>query len=140
MKRLVLQRISDDGQTTFGVFILDNKPICLSIENTWKFNKPNISCVPAGLYTCSILTTTKASGKTYRLDMKEMNLITGITRYAVDLHPGNDHTDTEGCILPVTYFAIINGVYGGARSVPAFRNLMNHLGEDTIELEIRRVP
>lgn len=140
MKKVILQRVVDDGQTTFGVISVDNRPICLSIENTWKDNRPNVSCVPAGLYPCNRLVTTKAHGPTFRLNMTEMNRLTGITRFNVDIHPGNDHTDTEGCILPVRYFATIHGVYGGAYSVYAFRDLMKAIGPDAeIELGIRNI-
>lgn len=140
MKRLILQRIADDGETTFGVFTYNNTPICLSIENTWKYNKPFISCVPPGLYTCNKMVTSKAKGLTFRLDMLEMNLLTGIVRTACDMHPGNTHKNTEGCILPVTYFRTIGAVYGGALSVNAFKKLMAvFANEETIELEIRRI-
>lgn len=140
MKRLILQRIADDGNTTFGVFTYNNSPICLSIENTWKQNRPYVSCVPPGLYTCNRLNTSKARGPTFRLDMSLMNSLTGIKRTACDMHPGNTYTDTEGCLLPVMYFTMIHGMYGGAQSVKAFNLLMGVLGgEESIELEIRRV-
>ena len=139
MKKVLLQRVIDDGKTTYGVLSVDNKPMCLSIENTWKQNKPNVSCVPAGIYTCNSLVTTKASGQTYRLNMTEMNKLTGITRFDVDIHPGNTHADTAGCILPVRFFARIHGVDGGAHSVVAFKDLMRELGGVAdIELEIKR--
>lgn len=138
MKRLILQRIADNGETTFGVFIFENSPVCLCIENTWAFNKPNVSCLPPGLYLCNQLETSKASGLTYRIDTDEMNKITGIVRTECDIHPGNTHVDTLGCLLPVTYFATIHGRYGGARSVEAFKKLMKvFAGDEQIELEIR---
>lgn len=140
MKRLILQRLSDDGDTTFGVFIYNNLPVCLSIENTWKFNQPFVSCVPAGLYVCNKLETTKARGLTFRLDMSEMNRLTGIKRTNCDIHPGNTHKNTEGCLLSVTYFTNIYGIEGGAWSVTAFKKLMKVFeGEGVIELEIRAI-
>lgn len=53
MKRAVLQRIETGDQGTFGILITDDGSWFYSGELPWRDNRSNISCVPAGEYTCT---------------------------------------------------------------------------------------
>jgi hypothetical protein len=151
MKKLILQRVSENADTTFGVFIDGSTgfPICLSIENKWRDNKPNVSCVPTGKYACRKVTSSKVkhfnNGMSYRLDMEEMNKVYREPRNYIDIHLGNAHHDTLGCILPVRWFGSVvvgdlQDVEGGLDSSGAFVNLMSHLdGEEEFQLEIKGI-
>ena len=87
MKKLILKRISENEHATFGVFIFEMIPICVSLELPWRDNDRNISCIPEGMYNCSF------DGDRYLVHHVPH-------RSAVQIHSGNLPRDTRGCILP----------------------------------------
>ena len=136
MKTLVLKRVSNDLDTTFGVLIDYplGEPLCLTIENLWLDNKPFVSCIPEGEYFCRRVISSKTKSKeTFRVDMEQMNKIDNRSRSFIDFHPGNTHYDTAGCILPVMSFHDVlvmkyeEAVFGGVSSLNAFNVFMEHL-------------
>lgn len=104
-----LSRISStlkDG--TFGVLFVDDRPICLSLEETWLNNIPQESCIPEGMYTVR-----KYSGTKY----KDVWQVYGVPkRSAILIHWGNTERNTAGCILMGKYFADFAGTRGVADS------------------------
>ena len=52
MKTLVLKRISRSNVATHGVLILNNRPVCVTLEEPWRDNEKLKSCIPTGVYHC----------------------------------------------------------------------------------------
>ncbi|TQI72269.1 hypothetical protein JM79_3226 [Gramella sp. Hel_I_59] len=96
MKRLLLERISDDGVQTLGrLFVLDNDDMsewdCDTLELPWKRNLQNVSCIPPGTYTVKKRTSAK---------FKNHFHITGVEgRAYILIHAGNYYTEIRGCVM-----------------------------------------
>jgi hypothetical protein len=91
METLELIRVGSSGRGTFGVLRRGQVPFVLTLERPWVDNKQNVSCIPAGIYTCKKVRSPKF-GDTYE--------ITGVPdRTHVLFHKGNTIEDTQGCIL-----------------------------------------
>lgn len=93
---------SPDG--TFGVFVINNKPVCVTCENAWRDNKKALSCIPDGKYH-----VTRHSGTRYK-NVWRLNGVPG--RSAILIHWGNTEADTDGCILVGDSFGNFNGIPG----------------------------
>jgi hypothetical protein len=91
MKYATLMRVSMTDKVTHGVFLFDGKPLCVTLEDPWKNNQRNISCIPTGVYKCVPHNGAKYKG-VWRLEN-----VPG--RSAILIHAGNSTSDTEGCIL-----------------------------------------
>lgn len=93
---------------TSGVFLIDNTPICVTLEETWLNNMPRESCIPEGVYTVR-----KYSGTKY----KNVWQVYGVKgRSAILIHWGNTERHTAGCILMGKYFAQFGNQRGIADS------------------------
>lgn len=94
MKELILSRYYQDDHVTLGmihILGIKHKPI-FTLENPWKGNQTNISCIPAGIYDCEPFSGTK-----YK-DVYVVNNVPG--RSHILFHTGNFESQTRGCILP----------------------------------------
>lgn len=89
---LILNRLNSDLLGTYGVFLVNKKPVCHSYELPWHNNARNISCIPDGSYRV-IKATSPRFGRCFYI--KDVPGRSGIL-----IHPGNTRRDTEGCILP----------------------------------------
>ena len=90
---VLLKRISQTETETFGVIMIDNAPICLTVELPWRDNKPDISCIPVGEYNCTKI------GPTQKFPYQHFSINTVPDRANVRIHRGNWTSDTEGCVL-----------------------------------------
>lgn len=64
---------------------------CKTLELPWLNNEPQISCIPAGTYSCYRVKSPKF-GETF--------VVTRVTgRAGILFHAGNSAKDTQGCIL-----------------------------------------
>lgn len=72
-----------DGTETWRAF---------SLEEQWKDNAPNVSCIPAGRYVAEWTQTPKHPNGVYML-----HNVPG--RNAIEIHVGNTENDILGCIL-----------------------------------------
>lgn len=96
MLSLTLKRMSNNEDGVFGVLLQDTTPICVTLEDSWKNNQSNISCIPAGIYICKRYQSPRF-GETF--------LVTGVPdRTYILFHWGNTEIDTLGCILVGTGF------------------------------------
>ena len=89
--QLTLKRVSTNCDGTFGVLLIDTKPVCVTLEESWKDNLPNESCIPAGVYMCRRHHSPRF-GTTYKvMDVPG--------RSDIIFHWGNTEANTKGCVL-----------------------------------------
>lgn len=101
MTTVHLHRTRSDKNGTFGVMYLGGKPVAVTCEDPWKYNRRGESCIPEGKYKC-----VPHSGPKY----SNVWEVTGVeNRDAILIHAGNTTDDTQGCILVGTKFGELNG-------------------------------
>lgn len=133
MIQAIIKRVFLSKDVTFGVLALDDDaPICVTLERPWLNNAPNVSCIPAGQYTCKRVNSPKF-GNVFE--------VTGVTgRSKVLIHWGNWVTDTEGCIVLGESYAILKNEVAVAQSKAAFDEFMAKLAAvDSFQLTIKEV-
>lgn len=111
---------SENG--TFGVLVYKNRPICVTCEDPWEDNKPNISCIPTGTYN-----VIPHSGDRFK-GVWEITMVPG--RKAVLIHNGNTIKDTHGCILVGSQFGDLDGLPSVNGSVMALNKLRGILPKE----------
>ena len=102
---LILRRLSDDGVATIGELRrADGSHLCWTLENTWANNERRVSCIPPGVYPLTVRTFGgwhERLAKRFPQIHKGAIELEGVPgRSAILIHPGNFHTETEGCVLP----------------------------------------
>lgn len=110
-----IHRVSSNKDGTFGIFTIDSFPQCVTLEETWLDNKPQISCIPAGTYKA-----TAYSGTKYK-NVWIVNDVPG--RSAILIHWGNTEANTAGCILLGKGFADFSGKIGITDSVATYAHM-----------------
>lgn len=94
----------NDG--TFGVLVIDNFPVCVTLELPWEGNQPRISCIPAGKYQCKRVDSPKFG------DTFEICNVPG--RTAILFHGANTMNDLLGCVGLAEFFHRFEGKAGVA--------------------------
>lgn len=91
MKTLTLRRFEQGRDYTLGNLASEHGEFDIfTLEDSWKDNQKNISCIPQGLYRC-----VPHSGK-----FKDVWRLENVpNRTAILIHAGNNVNDTLGCIL-----------------------------------------
>ena len=116
---LIRSEISDE--CVRGYLYVDG--LCLAtLEPPWKYNLPNVSCIPAGEYKLSYLERS-ASGK-YR---QVYHVQAVDERGGILIHKGNLPQHTRGCILVGTR----KGTLAGRRAVVNSATALSQLREKT---------
>ncbi len=129
---ITLKRIAQDEEGTFGVLLDDGAPFALTAENPWAGNRPEVSCIPRGRYTCRRMRSPRF-GETF-----EVASVPGRTH--ILFHRGNTPEDTRGCILVGNRFGILKGNVAVLSSREAFKGLMQRLkGKEKFNLLIEEV-
>lgn len=132
MTSLVLKRVASNDGGTFGVLIIYGTPFALTLEDPWRDNLKNASCIPDNTYACRRVISPKF-GETF-----EVANVPG--RSHILLHTGNTEEDTHGCILVGESFGRLNGVPAVLSSKEGFKEMMEMLkGMDEFELKIQWV-
>lgn len=141
MKQAILcrQRQSDEG--TFGVLkVYDNGTLlysCFTGELPDRDNKPQISCIPPGRYTCQPWHSKRFPN--------HYNVMRVPNREAILIHEGNFCGDTAlgyksnvlGCILVGKSLGTISGQQAVLSSKVAMNALREVLGKDVFSLDIK---
>ncbi len=109
-----LIRFTPRPDATLGILLINDFPFCATLEEPWRENKPNVSCIPAATYSVEWL-------HSMRFDkfLPRLKAVPG--RDAILLHSGNHDGHTEGCILLGAYHEIIDGQPWVMRSRDTFR-------------------
>lgn len=118
---LTLKRGFDDGHATLGMLHVPglDEPI-YTLEEPWRDNQRNISCIPTGLYRCTPHNGTKFKN-VWRLESVP-------DRTAILIHAGNTVDDIEGCILVGMRHGKLNDKRAVLSSALALQHLRNHIG------------
>jgi hypothetical protein len=93
MKKVHLVRYYNDDAVTLGnlqIGGIKHKPI-FTLENPWRNNERNLSCIPVGEYECKAFTGIKHRNCYQVCNVKD--------RAYILIHKGNYAKDTQGCIL-----------------------------------------
>lgn len=108
----------------------DPAPFALSLEDPWKDNRVNVSCIPVGTYTCQRFNS-PTHGETF--------IVCDVDgRTYILFHRGNTHINTMGCILIGEKFHFLGGIPSIAGSADGFNEFWNRCkDEEEFELEIR---
>jgi hypothetical protein len=122
---------------TFGELSYQGEVLCVTVERQFKNNAPNISCIPAGMYTLKKHVSPKF-GACFALENSNIGVtIEGPSlRTHCLMHVANWPEQLAGCIAPGMHFHPSR--WGVASSRDAFDMLMALLPESSA-LEIIRL-
>ena len=116
-----LNRIEDNFiYGTFGVFLINSKAFCVTLEPPDNLNASNISSIPAGQYDCN-----RYSSDRYPDTFQIMNVP---DRYKILFHAGNFVEHTEGCVLLARKFGVLKGGRAVLNSGDTFKQFMEIMG------------
>lgn len=126
MLTLKLLRFATSRVGCHGVLIYDSGvPICATLEEPWRDNARNISCIPTGTYSVTKYSGTRHKNAFWVHDVQD--------RDAILIHEGNTVANTAGCILVGTF-----APHGLDNSREAMRRLNIVLPREFI-LEVKNV-
>lgn len=119
---VTLYRQRDDGVQTLGKLSVGTF-VCKTLERPWKFNLPNISCIPKGIYSVTYTYSPKFLKYTYQIQNVE-------NRTGIRIHSGNFWFDIEGCILLGDRYSDVNfdgslDILNSRTTVKAFEAILN---------------
>lgn len=125
---------------TFGEIVIDGEKF-FTVERPWLGNEPFYSCVPEGLYKCSMEDTTTPvpksfSDKTWYLVGGSVGLNVG-QRTRIAIHIANIAKDVAGCIGVGLSMGCVRNQWAVQRSSDALERL-GELLPDQFELHIVR--
>ena len=130
MADILLRRYYQDEDVTLGflsVKFIKHLPL-YTLENPWKDNHRNISCIPEGIYRLKDYSSLKYQSVFEICEVPN--------RTKILFHIGNYPEDTRGCILP----GLGSQFYGNrlmvTRSGDAMR-LFKEIANDGMSIEIR---
>jgi len=84
-------RMEQSEEGTYGVLKINGRVICLTLERPWENNKPNVSCIPEGIYLCKRVKSPKFG------DTFEVTDVPGRTH--ILFHKGNKVQESLGCVI-----------------------------------------
>ena len=119
---VIITRHTDDGVQTLGDIQIGTIFSRATLERPFKDNKPNISCISKGIYTCRWTFSPRLMKYTYEV-------LKVPSRSGIRFHKGNFFFDIEGCILLGTGFKDINhdgkvDIINSTKTIKEFETLM----------------
>lgn len=137
MTVIKLFRHQSTNEGTFGVILADGF-WCHTLELPWRDNRPNLSCIPEGFYTCEMVISPRF-GQVYQV-------LSVPGRSHILFHSGNLagnvaqglKTHVQGCILLGQRVGTLSGQPAVLVSRIAFNRFMAFLsGEKQFILEVK---
>lgn len=131
-------RLEHDSEGSFGVLLLNDKVFCVTLELPWLGNAQTISSIPAGVYTCSLVSSPLITRLTKGVWEKGYVVNNVPNRSAVMIHPGNTDDDTHGCILVAQGYGKLRGERAILNSGATFNEFMTVMHTNSaFSLDIR---
>lgn len=128
---LTVARYRYTDELTQGLLYIGGKHYGYTLENPWKDNEENESCIPTGIYDTSIREAKQSPSRNY----DHLILDDVPNRTYILWHVGNYEKDTEGCIMPGK--TATTSMVG--RSRDAFNEVMQSCRESDGEIKTRVV-
>lgn len=137
MRSVLLERLESGDSGTFGRVITDGL-VLYTGELPDRDNAANVSCIPAGTYTCSYTYSPR-----FRRQMYAIERVPG--RAGVRIHSANLMGDRakglrcqlNGCIALGERLGKIDGQKAVLLSAPAVRRFEDLMAGKTFEIEVR---
>jgi hypothetical protein len=141
VKIVTLQRPASTDQGTFGVMSF-GKNLIYTTELPWRDNRPQRSCIPAGIYHCNLVRSPRF-GRVYGVQdvPGRSNVLIHSANLAGDIEKGYT-TQLQGCIAPAMRLGALRNNVGrmqsaGLVSRPALAMLMEWADGEPFTLEIQ---
>jgi hypothetical protein len=131
MKLIELIRLGESNDSTFGFLKDGEKTLCVTLEDKWRNNEHNISCIPVGEYICKRWDSPRFKNTYKVMDVPE--------RSDILIHWGNRDEDTQGCILVGEKLGMIMGEVGIIHSLITHRKLMEYFNNEDFKLIVSNV-
>lgn len=129
MRGLTLLRVTENIWGTPGVLFENPDFMVTTMERGWADNHPDTSCIPVGKYSGKRINSPHF-GNTFQLAVDGRDNIL--------LHKGNWQTDSKGCILVGSGFALLNGQEAITGAGDGFAHFLEYLKADNeFELTIK---
>lgn len=122
---LKLKRLSLTPTETIGALLIDDKPICWTLELPWKSNKKGESCIPVGHYHIKRFDSPRFEMETFKVYDLQGREVAG--RDGIIIHAGNTTDDTEGCIILGLDVGLLKGRPAVLQSKNAVSRFMDEL-------------
>jgi len=148
MLRARLERGATRDEGTIGALTIPARAIQLvDLELPWRQNSPRKSCIPAGLYVCSLRLSSKWSP---RADGRLFEVLNVPGRDEIKIHAATWagdvdlgwHSDLRGCIAPGRRVGILKPPEVDAsqlcvlQSRDALTEFMKAVGDEDFELDV----
>ena len=104
---LILERFAYTSNGTFGVLVIDDKPICYIIERPWRYNEKNVSCIPEGIYPLKKRQSGVVSRSTRGKYSEGWEVCNVPDRTYIMVHPANVIGELEGCLAPGEQLSVV---------------------------------
>lgn len=119
-----------DSRVTLGLLRINGieHPPIYTLELPWRNNRPNVSCIPTGVYRGG-----PHNGSKYK-NVFGLRDVPG--RSGILIHAGNRTADIEGCILPGLAAGTMRGEPAVLESAKAMDALRFVLGTDSFILTV----
>lgn len=118
--KLILERFAYTPMGTFGR--LSGLDI-FTLEEPWRNNQRQISCIPEGRYRCKRIMSPKFG------NVFEITNVSG--RSHILIHKGNTIDDVEGCVLVGNKLGVLGDRWAVLESRGAFDKFMAFVREDS---------
>ena len=129
---LLLIRDTFTKNSVIGELFLNGERMCDTLENPWKDNQRNISCIPEGNYKVRLRLPRESASRDYiHLLVEDVE-----NRSYILFHRGNTAKDTSGCIL-VGLGSEQDVVHNSTLAMDLLIKEVIHLGAENINLIIK---
>lgn len=117
MNQIHVDRFAYTPFGTFGRFSYEGFE-CYTLEDPWKDNQRNVSCIPVGIYELKRDRYNRGGYDTFELqDVPQ--------RSEILIHKGNTHHDVEGCLVLGAELGSLKNSWAVLSSSIAFNGFMN---------------
>lgn len=117
----IIYRMPSTSQGTFGMWFINEKPFCLTLERPSTGEYP---CIPSGTYQCNRFQSPH-NGDCWLLE--------GVPgREMIEIHSANIYAQLAGCIAPGRRIGTLGEMPAILESKPAMEDLRKKLGSSFI--------